>query len=77
MERIVQTPLGHKVRMVVHRDFHELQSYACVEVLSGELTWTELAQADASTWHRVGNQPQQVCENVAAGLLGRALTILG
>ena len=42
---------GHAVRVRVHRDFYPHQSWATAEVLTPQLTWTELATTPASDWH--------------------------
>lgn len=51
--RLTQTQQldGHTVRVRVHRDFYQDQSWAVADVLTPALTWTEIATAPANDWH--------------------------
>lgn len=59
------------IRVQVARDFYPAQSFATAAVLAGDLTWTVVATTPAADWHEGRN-----LERVAAGLAGRAATIL-
>jgi hypothetical protein len=67
------------IRIRIRRDFYSHQSSAVAEVLTPELTWTELAHLLPVHWHhatpyRTGN-PEPL-EPLADQLLTRALAIL-
>ncbi|MEV6523153.1 hypothetical protein AB0M43_14480 [Longispora sp. NPDC051575] len=73
----------HTVRTRVYRDFYPAQSHAIVEVLTPELTWTDLASSEPSRWHDSlpshvsSNLSDALLDDIAAQLLQRAATILG
>jgi hypothetical protein len=43
---------GHVLRVRVSRDFYDLQSHAVAEVLTPQRTWTVVASAPFTEWHR-------------------------
>ena len=67
------------IRIRIHRDSYAHQSSAVAEVLTPELTWTELAHVLPTHWHhttpyRTGNPAP--LEPLAEQLLTRAVAIL-
>jgi len=68
------------IRIRIRRDFYSHQSSAVAQVLSPELTWTELAEVLPVHWHHTtpyrtgGPEP---LDALAEQLLTRAVAILG
>lgn len=70
----------HRLRIVVHRDFYDVQSFATAEVWSDIGTWTLLLGEPAERWHhdtpnggralRVGTIANQLLNRAVAVLLG-------
>lgn len=83
LTRIHRTPSGHTVRVRVARDHYARQSLAVAEVLSTGLTWTQLVDAPASTWHATtqghaanGEVAAAALHEVATDLYRRAVAVL-
>lgn len=57
---------GYTVRVRVHRDFYLHQSWAIADVLTPDLTWTELATAPPSDWHPGTHTPRITAHAAAA-----------
>ncbi|MEU9505338.1 hypothetical protein AB0D32_03515 [Micromonospora sp. NPDC048170] len=79
LSEIRRTDDGHRLRARIHRDSYQRQSYALVEVLTPGLTWTNLADEPASTWHPAtpsrSTTPTPL-ESLAERLFHRAVVIL-
>lgn len=69
---------GRTLRVRVHRDTYQAQSHAVVEVLTPQMTWTELAEGvSADWWPRTGATPDRAALAIVAGhLVERARAIL-
>jgi hypothetical protein len=70
-----------RVRVQVHADFYEIQSWAKAAVLTPSMEWTELATAPPSAWHQqavrgAADARWAAIEQVAMDLVNRALAIL-
>jgi hypothetical protein len=67
----------HVIRVQVHRDSHDFQSYATADVLTPGLTWTRLAEQPPAYWHAAtASGGQDVLAAVADALRTRVQTIL-
>ncbi|WP_018352021.1 hypothetical protein [Longispora albida] len=72
---------GHTIRVRVHRDNRASQSHAIAEVLTPQLTWTDLCSDLPSGWFDASPHytapADTALDTIAAGLLRRAAAILG
>jgi hypothetical protein len=79
LTEIHHTDTGHTIRVQVHRDSYRAQSYARVEVLTPDLTWTTLATTPAGDWHPATpylGATQAALQPTADALVSRAGRIL-
>ncbi|SCL17784.1 hypothetical protein [Micromonospora inyonensis] len=70
---------GNLLRVRIHRDAYQHQSYALVEVFTPAMTWTQLANEPPSTWHAgtpYRSTSPTPLENLAERLFQRADAIL-
>ncbi|MBB5157443.1 hypothetical protein [Saccharopolyspora phatthalungensis] len=82
--RTVRTPTGSTVRATVHRDFYPHQSFALAQVLTHDMTWTDLTFEPPEQWWDTTPVPRDkhldtVAElaPIAEKLIDRALIIIG
>ena len=65
---------GRIVRVRVRRHADQQQSLAVADVLTPVLTWTELAEAPASSWHEATPPRRAATAGVLAPIADRLLT---
>jgi hypothetical protein len=87
LTRICKLDSGHTVRVRVRRNFYKQQSYAVAEVLSTELTWTNLLSESPESWYpnsphvtpaftRDRGKAEALLNRLATDLFARAAAVL-